>query len=63
MPNRMCVLMGQTGKNERKKGTGYLVEGRRKKKTDSPAGLGDVGVSGNTLSGMEELCCAVLLLV
>lgn len=62
MPNRMCVLMGQTGKKERKRDR--LFSGRKKKKkTDSPAGLGDVGVSGNTLSGMEELCCAVQLLV
>jgi hypothetical protein len=54
--------MGQTGKKERKRDR--LFSGRKKeKKTDSPAGLGDVGVSGNTLSGMEELCCAVQLLV
>jgi hypothetical protein len=55
--------MGQTGKKERKRDRLFSGRKKKKKKTDSPAGLGDVGVSGNTLSGMEELCCAVLLLV
>lgn len=59
MPNRMCVLMGQTGKKERKKGTGYLVEGRRKKNRQS-RGFGRRRRLGQYPQwyGGAVLCCA-----